>query len=74
MVDKKILILHIFVLCLQLIALFGFSIPQILKNFPFNLSQKLFTVVVVTDLLVQLVIGYICWTMGATEKLNKFDV
>ena len=48
----------------------------LLTNFPDSwqaLQIDLWSIIPLVDLVVQLLICYICWTLGASEQLNKFD-
>jgi hypothetical protein len=35
--------------------------------------DKIFIIIPITDMLIQLFICYICVTLGATEALNRFE-
>ena len=52
------------------------SVSSLLTNVPNSWQAfeiDLWSIIPIVDLVVQLLICYICWTLGDSEQLNKFD-
>ena len=68
--NQKTLVVHSVLLALNCFV-------TIVYNFPYGWAPKLSLItnalVPFADLIVQLFICHICWTLGASEDLNRFD-
>ena len=69
-INKKTMVLHSTLLIIQCSAV-------ILANVPYKWAPqfyvKLWAVIPLIDMIVQLLICYICYTLGASEMLTRFD-
>ena len=64
------MILHAALLIIQTLLVVSYNIPQLRFS---RASVIYFTVLPIVDLFVQLLICYICWTVGASPHLQNFD-
>ncbi len=70
-INKRTMIIHIILLTLQsLVAVF--AALELYIQVLFNYSQVITIVMTAVDLIVQLMICYICLTMGSHVHLRKF--
>jgi hypothetical protein len=70
--NKFILILHCVVLVLNLAAVISESLPaKLFTTYQFYLID---IILIATDTITQLCICYICWSMGSSINLRKFDL
>ena len=69
-INKKTMVLHSTLLIVQ-------SCTAILANIPWSWAPRyniiIWAVIPVIDMIVQLLICYICYTLGASDQLTRFD-
>ena len=69
--NKKLILMHVLLMIIQTSATVANSVRQ--ASFFDSYSNKLQIVMVFADLAMQVAILYICWSMGSSSQLRKFQ-